>query len=206
MFRSLRKRSLRKKLGPPVIVVSGLPRSGTSMMMKMLEAAGVELFVDNIRTADEDNPKGYFEYEPVKELDKTEDRSWIRESKDKVIKIISFLLPHLPSDCYYRIIFMNRDLHEVMASQNKMLKRRGEPVDEDGGEKMIGIWQRHLRKMKFTLAERENIDVLEVSHRDVISAPREQAQRVSGFLGGKYDLDAMAGVVDPQLYRNRRGS
>ena len=176
------------------------------MMMKMLDAAGLELFVDNLRAADEDNPKGYFEYEPVKALDKTEDRSWLKQSKGKVIKIISFLLPHLPEDCYYRIIFMRRDLHEVMASQNKMLSRRREPVDEDGGEKMIGIWQRHLRKIGYMLGEQDNVEVLDVGYTDVLGAPREQAQRVSKFLEARFDLDAMAGVVDERLYHNRRGS
>jgi hypothetical protein len=203
LFRRLRQNRLRKRLGPPVVVVSGLPRSGTSMMMKMLDAAGLELFVDNIRTADEDNPKGYFEYEPVKELADAEDRSWLQQCKGKVIKIISFLLSNLPDDCYYRVIFMDRDLHEVMASQNKMLLRRGEPVDEDGGEKMIGIWEFHLRKTAIQLRHQENVEVLNVSHRDVVESPREQAARVSRFLGGGHDLDRMAAVVDRKLYRNR---
>ena len=203
MFRSLRKKRLRKRLGPPVIIVSGLPRSGTSMMMKMLEAAGLELFVDGMRAADEDNPRGYFEYEPVKELDKSQDKGWLQQSKGKVIKVISYLLPHLPADCYYRIVFMHRDLHEVMASQNKMLARRGEASDNDG-ERMIGIWQRHLKKMQFMLQEADNFDVLEVNYNDVLSDPRAQARRVQRFLGGDHDLDAMAGVVDERLYRNRR--
>lgn len=203
MFRSLRKKRLRKRLGPPVIIVSGLPRSGTSMMMKMLEAAGLELFVDGMRAADEDNPRGYFEYEPVKELDKSQDKGWLQQSKGKVIKVISYLLPHLPEDCYYRIVFMHRDLHEVMASQNKMLARRGEASDNDG-ERMIGIWQRHLKKMQFMLQEADNFDVLEVNYNDVLSDPRAQARRVQRFLGGDHDLDAMAGVVDERLYRNRR--
>lgn len=204
MFRRMRKNRLRKKLGPPVIVVSGLPRSGTSMMMKMLDAAGLELFVDNIRVADEDNPKGYFEYEPVKELANTENKSWLRQSRGKVLKVISFLLPHLAQDCFYRIIFMRRDLHEIMASQNRMLERRGEPVDADGGKKMIGIWERHLRKIGVHLEVAENLDVIEVNYNATLENPREQARRVSEFLGGGHDLDAMAAVVDEQLYRNRR--
>jgi hypothetical protein len=206
LFRNLRKRRLRKKLGPPVIVVSGLPRSGTSMMMKMLEAAGLELFVDNIRVADEDNPKGYFEYEPVKDLDKAEDRGWLKDARGKVIKIISFLLPHLVDDCYFRIIFMRRDLHEIMASQNKMLERRGELVDADGGEGMIEVWRRHLIKVEFQLGEAENLDVLEVDYKATLDDPRAQARRVSRFLGGGHDVDAMAAVVDERLYRNRRSA
>jgi hypothetical protein len=206
LLRRLRQNRLRKRLGPPVVVVSGLPRSGTSMMMKMLDAAGCELFVDNIRTADEDNPKGYFEYEPVKELADAEDRGWLKQCKGKVIKIISFLLASLPDDCYYQVIFMDRDLQEVMASQNKMLVRRGEPLDEDGGEKMIGIWEFHLRKTAIQLRHRENVEVLNVSHRDVVESPREQAARVSRFLGGGYDVEKMAAVVDRKLYRNRAGA
>jgi hypothetical protein len=203
LFRSLRKKRLKKKLGPPVIVVSGLPRSGTSMMMKMLEAAGLELFVDGVRTADEDNPKGYFEYEPVKDLAKSKDKSWLQQSKGKVVKVISYLLPHLPEDCYYRILFMHRDLHEVMASQNKMLARRGESTDDDA-ERMIGIWQFHLRKTEFLLQEADNLEVLDVNYNDVLQDPRTQAQRVKRFLGGDHDPEAMAAVVDARLYRNRR--
>ncbi len=203
MFGFLRKAYLRKKLGPPVVIVSGLPRSGTSMMMKMLTAAGLEIVTDNVRTADPDNPKGYFEYERVKELDKGGDKGWLREHKGKVLKIISFLLKDLPDDCFYQVIFMRRDLEEVIASQNKMLDRRGEPRDEAGDEKMIQLYRNHLRKVELILEQRPNVGLLDVSYRQVIDEPQEQAVRVAKFLGLKVEPDRVASAVDRRLYRNR---
>jgi hypothetical protein len=122
----LLSRLFKPDLGEPIIIVSGLPRSGTSMMMKMLDAAGVPIMTDAVRTADIDNPKGYYEYERVKDLEKEKDKSYIKEGRGKALKVISWLLKDLPDDNQYRIIFMRRDLNEVIASQNKMLKNRGE--------------------------------------------------------------------------------
>ena len=115
----------KQKYGEPVVVVSGLPRSGTSMMMKMLEAGGLAVQTDDLREADVDNPKGYYEDERVKDLEKMDDKSWIQESRGKVLKVISFLLKDLPEDNYYKVIFMRRNLEEIMASQNKMIDRLG---------------------------------------------------------------------------------
>ncbi len=206
MLAFLSRAYLRRKLGPPVVIVSGLPRSGTSMMMKMLTAAGLEIVTDNVRSADEDNPKGYFEYERVKELDKSTDKGWLREHKGKVLKIISFLLKDLPDDCFYRVIFMRRDLDEVIASQNKMLDRRGEPRDETGDEKMIQLYRNHLRKVELILQQRPNFELLDVSYRQVIEQPREQAVRVAKFLGLKVEPDQVASAVDRRLYRTREQS
>ena len=172
-------------------------------MMKMLTAAGLEIVTDNVRTADEDNPKGYFEYERVKELDKGGDKGWLQEHKGRVLKIISFLLKDLPDDCCYQVIFMRRDLEEVIASQNKMLDRRGEPRDETGDEKMIQLYRVHLRKVELVLEQRPNFELLDVSYRQVIDEPREQAARVAKFLGLKVDPDQVASAVDRRLYRNR---
>ena len=124
MLESL-KRVFRKDQGDPIIVVSGLPRSGTSMLMKMLDAGGMEIMTDSERVADIDNPKGYFEYERVKNLEKETDKSYVREGRGKVLKVISFLIKDLPDDNDYRVIFMRRDLDEVLASQNKMIQRLG---------------------------------------------------------------------------------
>jgi hypothetical protein len=134
------------RYGKPLIIVSGLPRSGTSMAMKMLDAGGFSIVSDGIREADEDNPKGYFELERVKELDKGGDKSWLREYRGQVVKIISFLLPDLPDDLNYRIIFMRRNLAEVIKSQNKMLDRRGEPVDPGSDERMMQLYERHCAR------------------------------------------------------------
>ena len=204
MLALLRRAYLRKKLGPPVVIVSGLPRSGTSMMMKMLTAAGLEIVSDNIRAADEDNPKGYFEYERVKELDKGGDKGWLQEHKGKVLKIISFLLKDLPDDCFYQVIFMRRDLEEVIASQNKMLDRRGEARDQAGDEKMMQLYRNHLRKVELVLEQRPNFELLDVHYRQVVDEPREQAARVAKFLGLKVEPDLVASAVDRRLYRNRQ--
>jgi hypothetical protein len=203
VFAFLKDRRLRRKYGAPIIVVSGLPRSGTSMMMKMLDAGGLDLVTDNVRTADEDNPKGYFEYERVKDLDKTDDKSWLAGYRGKVVKIISFLLRDLPDDFHYKIIFMRRDLEEVIASQNKMLIRRGEPTDEANDAKMIKNYKMHLVKTDFLLEEKPNLDALLIDYRGAIEDPRSQATAVARFLGMKLDVDRMAEAVDPRLYRNR---
>src|SRR4026207_1213461 len=121
----------RRKYGEPIVIVSGLPRSGTSMMMKMLEAGGLTVMTDAIRQADIDNPRAYCECERVKNLEKETDKSYVREARGKVLKVISFLLKDLPDDNYYRVIFMRRHLDEVIASQNKMLDRRGEDAIQD---------------------------------------------------------------------------
>jgi len=174
------------------------------MMMKMLEAGGIELATDNIRTADEDNPKGYFELERVKDLDKVEDKEWLSGYRGKAVKAISFLLKDLPDDHFYKIIFLRRDLDEVIASQNKMLERRGETDKRGDDEKMAGSYRFHLRKVDYLLKDRPVFQALNVNYRDVIGDPLTQARRVNRFLGMNLDVDAMAQAVDPQLYRNRR--
>jgi len=199
----LRLFGLKKDLGRPVIVVSGLPRSGTSMMMNMLTAADLEIVSDRVRTADEDNPKGYFEDERVKDLEKEEDRSWLHDCRGKVIKIISFLLKDLPADNRYKVIFMRRDLNEVMASQNKMLRRRGEPVDESKNQKMIELYKNHLQKSDFFLRSRPYIEYADIDYRAAVADPRAQAERVVAFLEMDLDVDRMVEAVDPTLYRNR---
>lgn len=204
MFAYLRRAYLRRKLGEPIIVVSGLPRSGTSMMMKMLGAADLEIVTDEVRVADEDNPKGYFELERIKELDKGDDKSWLAEHRGKVLKIISFLLKDLPDTFYYKVIFMRRDLEEVIASQNKMLVRRGEQADGSDDEKMIRLYGNHLRKVEVMLSEQPNFELLDVHYREAVENPREHASRVCKFLGLPDRANEMAGAVDRQLYRNRR--
>jgi len=194
---------LKKDLGQPIIIVSGLPRSGTSMMMNMLTAADLEIVSDRVRTADEDNPKGYFEDERVKDLEKNENRSWLRDCRGKVIKIISFLLKDLPDDNRYKVIFMRRDLGEVMASQNKMLRRRGEPVDEASDQKMIDLYKNHLQKTDFFLRSRPYIERVDIEYRAAVADPRAQAERVASFLELDLDVDRMVQAVDPALYRNR---
>ena len=204
VLRSLKRAYLQRKLGRPIIVVSGLPRSGTSMMMKMLQAGGMPLFVDGVRKADEDNPIGYYELEEVKSLLKDEDKAWLGESRGKAIKIVSTLLPGLPNSYFYKVIFMHRCLDEVIVSQNKMLRRRGELVDESGDEQMRGMLEKHLVRTKLWIDDQLNFAVVDVPYCEVIADPRGQAQQVRDFLGVDLGVEDMASAVDPNLYRNRR--
>ncbi len=203
VLQSLKRAYLQRKLGRPVIVVSGLPRSGTSMMMKMLQAGGMPLFVDGVRTADEDNPVGYYELEAVKSLLKEEDKAWLGEARGKAIKIVSTLLPGLPTSYFYRVIFMHRHLDEVILSQDKMLRRRGERVDESGDERMRGMLEKHMLRTKLWIDRQLNFAVVDVPYSEVIADPRGQAQRVRFFLRVDLDVEKMASAVDPSLYRNR---
>lgn len=193
----------RLKYGHPVVIVSGLPRSGTSMAMKMLEAGGMELVVDNIRTADEDNPKGYYEDERVKDLAEVEDTTWLREARGKVIKVVSSLLNHLPSTNAYKVLFMRRNLHEVLASQTKMLVRRSEESHTED-EDLLAMYEAHLEKVQFQLRFRPNFEALYLNYSDVVAEPAREARRIAEFLGGGLDADRMASAVDGSLYRNRR--
>ena len=186
-----------------MIVVSGLPRSGTSMAMQMLAAAGVSAVTDGVRQAGEDNPKGYFEDERVKDLHKNEeDRGWLRDARGKAVKIISFLLKDLPETNNYKVIFMQRDLPEVLASQQKMLDRR-EEANEIEDEKMLEIWKDHLWKVNYLLKHADHLESLEIPYKDVVAKPLEQARRMKEFLGLPLDPEQMAGAVDEKLYRNR---
>lgn len=192
----------KRKYGEPIVIVSGLPRSGTSMMMKMLEAGGLTVMTDSIRKADIDNPKGYYEYERVKNLEKETDKSYVREARGKVLKVISFLLKDLPDDNFYRVVFMRRHLEEVIASQNKMLDRRGEDAIDDR-ETMAEAYRNHLAAVKILVRKRPNLEMLEFRYDEAVKNPKEAARTVNAFLGGTLDERAMSAVIDGELYRNR---
>ena len=171
-------------------------------MMQMLEAGGLAVLVDQIRQADSDNPAGYYEYEAVKELRKGE-TAWLAEAQGKVVKVISALLEFLPVEYTYRIIFMRRRIPEILASQRKMLVRRGERSDSIADEKLADIYDRHLRQVEQALAGRANVGVLVVDYNDLVADPLPAAKQVTGFLGGRLDPIAMARAVNRDLYRNR---
>jgi hypothetical protein len=189
--------------GRPIIVVSGLPRSGTSMMMKMLEAGGIPVWLDGIRTADEQNPKGYYELERVKDLDKNFDKSWVREGRGRAVKVISSLLEHLPATNNYRVVFMQRDLREVLASQSKMLTDRRERGGDASDETLRRYYETHLRKIKYFLTHTPAFRALDVTYANVVADTEAAAKQVNAFVGGGLDVAAMVGVADRQLYRNR---
>lgn len=186
-----------------ITVVSGLPRSGTSLMMKMLEAGGLPPLTDHVRAADADNPKGYYEFERVKKL--KEDRAWLPDAKGRAVKVISALLMQLPAGYEYRVIFMRRNMSEILASQRQMLIRRGEPADAISDADMAALFDKHLRQVESWLAGRPNMRALYVNYNDLLVDPLAGAQQVNAFLGGRLDVSAMIGAVDPSLHRQRLG-
>jgi len=184
-----------------ITIVSGLPRSGTSMMMMMLQAGGMGILTDNIRRADDDNPKGYYEFERVKEIE--HDKEWLPLAEGKVVKMVSVLLRHLSDDYQYKVIFMRRKMEEILASQRRMLIRRGENPDAVSDEKIAEASRKHLQQVEKWLSDQEYMDVLYVQYNDVLSDPREQATRISRFLDERVDPERMARAVDERLYRQR---
>ena len=193
---------LEKLFTKELVVVSGLPRSGTSMMMKMLEAGGIPPLQDNVRTADEDNPKGYYEFERVKKL--PVDTAWMPEAVGKAVKIIALLLTKLPLKGYrYKVLFMRRDIEEIMKSQKQMLIRRGESTDKISDEEMITTYNRHLSEVLNFLEANSCFTVFFVNYNDLMRDPEDWVPRIAAFLGKEMDTAAMKAVVDPKLYRNR---
>jgi hypothetical protein len=184
-----------------ITVVSGLPRSGTSMMMKMLEAGGMQLLTDNLRAADADNPQGYYEFERVKQI--ARDQLWLADAKGKAVKIISALLKHLPPDYRYQVIFMRRQIEETLASQRQMLIRRGETTDTVSDERMADLFRRHLLQLKTWLKRQPNMAILHVEYSEIIADPAEQAKKINQFLDNALEVEAMASVVESSLYRQR---
>ena len=183
-----------------ITVVSGLPRSGTSMLMQMLAAAGYPCLTDGVRSADADNPRGYFEYEKVKRLRR--DCSWLPEAKNKAVKIIAQLITFLPSQFSYQVIFMERDISEVLASQRQMLQRRGKSGGNLSDAQLHQIFERQVFEVKQMLVQRD-VPMLDVAYSDALQYPMKVAEKIQGFLGENLDVGAMAATIDPNLYRQR---
>ena len=184
-----------------ITVVSGLPRSGTSMLMQMLNAAGCPCLTDGVRKADADNPRGYFEYEKVKRL--RQDCGWMPEAKGKAVKIIVQLIPFLPPQFSYRVILMERDIGEVLASQREMLQRQGKSGGNLSDAQLGKIFERQVHEIKQILIQR-NIPTLDVAHSESLQRPMEVAEGIRAFFGEDLDVYAMAMVIDSNLYRQRR--
>lgn len=185
-----------------ITIVSGLPRSGTSMMMQMLAAGGIPALADNLRQADEDNPRGYYEFERVKQVDG--DSSWLDEAEGGAVKMVYRLLYNLPPDRVYRVIFMSRELEEVIASQQVMLARHGKASDRLDDARLVAIYRRQLQEVMTWLHGQLNFSVLSVDYHAVLSDPEQTVQQLNHFLDGRLDTDAMLRVPDWSLYRQRR--
>jgi hypothetical protein len=188
-----------------VTVVSGAPRSGTSLMMRMLEAGGIPALTDAERPPDAHNPHGYFEYSPVKRLALGDDASWIEAARGQAVKIIYRLLTYLPPRTSYRIIFMERDLEEVFASQRDMLLAQGDAAASQEAARLIPAMAAELRATKEWLARQPNASALAVPYAEVVRDPVTWSHDVARFLGASLDEAAMAAAVDPSLYRHRGG-
>lgn len=186
---------------PFVVIVSGLPRSGTSMMMKMLESGGIPVMTDNLREADIDNVNGYYEFLPALKI--KNDSSWLAEANHKAVKMVYQLLYDLPSGYEYRVLMMRRALHEVLASQKKMLARLGKPTDTIPDEKMAELFKTGLVKFEGWISQQPNFQMIDVDYNKMVVDPLPQIQAINQLLGGQLDTLAMAAVVQPDLYRNR---
>ncbi len=194
----------KKDLSKRIVIVSGLPRSGTSLMMKMLEAGGVSPLTDEIRTADQDNPKGYYEYERVKKLSEG-DVGWLPQARGKAVKIIAALLTKLPFGYKYEVIFMRREIKEILASQRQMLIRRGEDPDKVSDKEMQHLFETHLLQVLGWIKKQKNVNFLEISYNGIMKDATPLIGKINKFLGGELDTAAMSAVVDPKLYRQRKG-
>jgi hypothetical protein len=189
--------------GPEIVIVSGLPRSGTSMLMRMLETGGLPLLTDGLRTPDNDNPRGYYEYEPVKKL-REGVTGWLDQAQGKAVKVISALLSYLPKDRRYRVLFILRALPEILASQRKMLINRGEDPDKINDIDMAKYFEGHLAQVTGWLKQQPHLQVLYVDYNSLLKDPAKQVHEINAFLGGGLDEDKMTAVIDPSLYRQRK--
>ena len=188
--------------GDFIAVVSGLPRSGTSMMMRMLEAGGLPALIDNIRMPDEDNPEGYYEFEAVKQTKR--DASWLETAPGKAVKMVYRLLYDLPATHEYRVIFMRRNLDEVLASQRVMLERHGKASDDIDDARVAQMFRSQLRQFEDWVRQQPHISILDVDYNALMNDPPRHVAEINRFLGGFLDAAAMEAIVNPSLYRNRR--
>jgi len=186
-----------------IVVVSGLPRSGTSLMMQMLEAGGIAPLTDHERVADDDNPKGYYEFERAKKL-REGDTVWLQEAKGKAVKIISALVTSLPEDYSYDVILMRRDMSEVLASQRKMLLRRGESADKLSDDMMGLAFEKHLNEVFEWMNQQNTLRYIEVNFNKLITDPLHAIERLGEFLGRALNREEMKFLIAPELYRQRK--
>jgi hypothetical protein len=191
--------SSRRAEAPYITIVSGLPRSGTSMMMRMLEAGGMDVVTDQLRRPDEDNPNGYYEFEKVKKI--KEDDAWLPQAYNKVFKMVSMLLSDLPRHHQYKVIFMKRNMQEVLLSQKKMLDRNAKEVGVEDN-KMADLFNSHLKSTYNWLQKQDHIETLYVNYNEMIREPNRNVQLIIDFLEQPLDSARMISIVDRNLYRN----
>ena len=184
-----------------IVVVTGLPRSGTSMMMKMLAAGGIPILTDGIRAADADNQAGYFELEVVKRIES--DAGWLMEARGKAIKVVSPLLERMPRCFRYSAVVMHRDITEILASQRKMMSQQGHAPDDVPPEKMAAVFVDHLRAIERWLARQPHFTAISMNYNRLLVSPGPELARLNHYLGGGLKIEAMRDVIDPDLYHQR---
>ena len=184
-----------------ITIVSGLPRSGTSMMMRMLEAGGIPVVTDNLRVADDDNPLGYYEFEPVKQLRR--DASWLDGACGKAVKVIYRLLYDLPRDRGYKVIFMMRRLEEIIASQEAMLRRHNKEGGALSGQQLAHAFLSDLQKLAVWMSGQDNFARLYVNYDDVLYDSNHTVAEIEEFLGQRLDTEAVIKAIDRSLHRQR---
>jgi len=188
----------------PVIVVSGLPRSGTSLMMQMLAAGGLPVLTDEVREADDSNPRGYYEFDAVKGM--AGDRSWLTQADGGAVKVVAQLLPNLPTGRRFRVLFMERPLGEVVASQRAMLQRLGKEGAHTTDARLARAYLNQVAQVKKLLQHYSgNIECLSVPYHQALEEPARTAAQVNAFLGGGLDPEAMAAAIEPTLRNQREG-
>lgn len=173
------------------------------MMMKLLHAGGMEVLTDNLRTADDNNPRGYYEFERVKKL-QDGDQEWLEQASGKAVKVISALLEHLPATYSYKILFMRRNMEEILSSQRQMLIRLGQPGGEVNDTQLAEMYQNHLDRVSAWLSEQPHMQVLYVHYNELIEAPLPGLEQINRFLDGRMDVGSMLPVIDKNLYRERK--
>jgi hypothetical protein len=193
----MKEKSIKKALKEVLVVVSGIPRSGTSLMMQMLQAGGVKILSDRKRVADRNNPKGYLELEAVKKLSK--DNSCLKGQKGKAVKVISHLLKHLPGGQQYKVIFMNRHINEVIKSQQKMLGK----IEKKYPKALMKAFDKEATRVKEWARAQPNIKLLDMNYSDIIENPSREVDKILSFLDAPLYKEKMIEVIDPSLYRSK---
>jgi len=185
---------------PYITIVSGLPRSGTSMMMRMLEAGGIPALTDELRTPDDDNPNGYYEFEDVKSIEGNAD--WIDDAQGYSVKMVYSLLKHLPADRDYRIVFMRRDVSEILKSQKQMLERNGIETDIPDVT-MKALFERELQQFYAWLPSQTHLNLINISYNELLCRPETTVDLINRHFEKSLNVAAMTALVDPTLYRHR---
>lgn len=185
-----------------IVIVSGLPRSGTSMMMNMLEAGGMDLLVDNVRKADKDNPRGYFEYELVKKLPEG-NIIWLESANSKVVKVVSYYIHHLPPRYEYKVLFMERNFDEILESQKQSVIEKEQTTSRKEDKMMTDYFKNHVKQTKEWISLQPNFSVLYLSYNEIVLNPEQYLDKINTFLELELNKEKMSKIVDKNLYRQR---